>query len=130
MVLNNADLNMVTWEMRVMEGDPKYAASQDLPKFSYGNYAESIGLIGMTVDRPEDVGPAWDRALASDRPVVLDIHTDPDVATLPPHITFEEARNFLTSMMGGDPNAAGVIAKSVKAMAATLLPGGKPRGDR
>src|SRR5206468_2601608 len=47
LVLNNQDLNQVTWEMRAMEGDPKYEASQDVPNFAYADYADLVGLRGI-----------------------------------------------------------------------------------
>ena len=71
MVLNNRDLNQVTWEQRAMEGDPKFVASQILPEFPYADYAKLLGLRGIRVERPEDIGPAWDQALAADVPTVL-----------------------------------------------------------
>src|SRR5205085_2860046 len=70
MVLNNGDLNQVTWEQRAMEGDPRYIASQAVPEFPYAAYAELLGLRGIRVDRPENIGPAWDKALTSDEPCV------------------------------------------------------------
>ena len=114
MVLNNRDLNQVTWEQRVMDGDPKYIASQDIPDYPYARYAEDAGLRGLRVDHPDDVGPAWDEALASDRPVVLDVYTDPDVPPLPPHVSFKQARHFAESLVKGDPDRAAVIRQSVK----------------
>jgi pyruvate dehydrogenase (quinone) len=114
LVLNNRDLNQVTWEQRVMEGDPKYEASQDIPDFPYARYAENAGLRGIRVDRPEDIGRAWDDALAADRPTLLDVYTDPDVPPLPPHVTFKQARRFAESLVKGDSNTAGVIRQSVK----------------
>jgi pyruvate dehydrogenase (quinone) len=116
LVLNNSDLNMVTWEMRAMQGDPKYQASQDLPPFNYAKYAELIGLRGIRVERTPDVAPAWETALASDRPVVVDAITDPDVPPLPPHITLEQARAFTLSMLKGDIDRGGVIKQAVKQM--------------
>jgi pyruvate dehydrogenase (quinone) len=114
MVLNNRDLNQVTWEQRVMEGDPKYEASQDIPDFPYAAYAESAGLAGIRVDRVEDVGPAWERALANARPTVLDIYTDPDVPPLPPHVSFKQARRYAESLLKGDPDAAGIMRASIR----------------
>ena len=67
-VLHNNDLNQVTWEMRAMEGAPKFTESQRLPDVSYEGFARSLGLHGIAVDKPEQVGPAWDQALAADRP--------------------------------------------------------------
>jgi pyruvate dehydrogenase (quinone) len=122
-VLNNRDLNQVTWEMRAMNGDPKLEASQDIPDFGYARYAESLGLGGIRVDRPEAVADAWERALTADRPVVLEAITDPDVPPLPPHITVEQARNFMTAMVKGDPDWAGMIAQSWKAVMASLRRG-------
>jgi pyruvate dehydrogenase (quinone) len=84
LVLNNRDVGYVTWEQRAMAGDPRFAVSQELPNVPYAKYAELLGLKGITIERPEDVGPAWDAALASDRPVVIDAIVDADVPTLPP----------------------------------------------
>lgn len=122
-VLNNLDLNQVTWEQRVMNGDPEFVASQDIPDVRYGDYAESIGLRGFRVEQPTQVAEAWDIALSADRPVVLDVRTDPDVPPLPPHITFEQARNFAMSMIRGDVRAPGVLRQTVKEMVGSLVPG-------
>jgi pyruvate dehydrogenase (quinone) len=108
-VLNNRDLNQVTWEQRVMQGDPKFDASQDVPDFPYARYAELIGFTGIRVETPEAIGPAWDQALASDRPVVLEAITDPNVPPLPPHITPEQAKAYVSALLKGDPDALGII---------------------
>lgn len=109
LVLNNRDLNQVTWEQRAMSGDPKFAASQDLPDFPYARYAEMLGLRGIRVDNPEAVGPAWDEALQSDRPVVYEAVTDPEVPPLPPHITLAQAHALSSALLKGDPNASAII---------------------
>lgn len=114
MVNENLDLNQVTWELRVMTGVPKYETSQDVPPFAYADYAEGLGLRGIFVDRPDQIGPAWDAAFAADRPVVLQVRTDPNVPPLPPHITLEQARHLAASMAGGDPGRWQVIKESVK----------------
>ncbi len=122
LVLNNRDLNQVTWEQRVMMGDPKFKGSQDLPDFPYARYAELCGLEGIRVERPEDVGPAWDRAFAARRPVVIEAITDPDVPPLPPHITIEQAKAFAVSLAHGDSDAGGVIVQSIKQTIGAILP--------
>jgi pyruvate dehydrogenase (quinone) len=122
MVLANRDLNQVTWEQRVMAGDPKYECSQNVPKFEFAEYADMLGLTGIHVDKPEDIGPAWDRALSSRRPVIYEAVTDPEVPTLPPHITFEEARKFTESMIAGDPHLGHVIKQTFKEVVETVLP--------
>ncbi len=121
LVVHNNDLNQVTWEQRVMEGDPKYEASQDVPEFPYAEYARSLGLGGLRVDRPEDVGAAWDRALSSDRPFVLEALTDPNVPPLPPHISFQQARAFMSSIAEGDVDRVAVVKESIKEMAQDIV---------
>ena len=123
LVLNNGDLNQVTWEMRAMEGNPKFRGSQDVPDFPYARYAEMLGLKGIRVDTPDEVGPAWDRALAADRPCVLEAVTDPDVPTLPPHITLEQAKNYASAILKGDPDALGIIWQPLKEAVTGHMPG-------
>jgi pyruvate dehydrogenase (quinone) len=122
-VLNNQDLNLVTWEQRVLAGDPKFEVAQQVPAFSYARYADQLGLMGIEVARPEKIGAAWDAALAAERPVVIDAHTDPNVPPLPPHITFEQARAYLSSIIKGDPDAMAIVRQSAKELASAWLPG-------
>ena len=117
LVLNNQDLNQVTWEQRVMEGDPKFEASQNIPDFAYDEYAESLGLKGLRMEETEDIGRVWDEALAADRPVVINAYTDPNVPPLPPHISFQQARKYAVSLLKGDPDAEGEIKQSMKGVA-------------
>ncbi len=126
LVLNNQDLNMVTWEQRVMSGDTKFEASQNLPDFPYAKFAESCGLTGIRVDRPEDVGAAWEAALSADRPVILEAMVDPNTFILPPHITLEQMKNMAKTLLKGDPEEMGVIKQTVKAMVDRMLPHSAP----
>jgi len=109
-VFNNQDLNQVTWEQRVMEGNPRFEATQQLPDVRYAEFAQSLGLGGIFVDNPDALSTAWQQALQSDRPVVLEVKTDPEVAPLPPHITFKQAKAFMASMAKGDRGAVQVIS--------------------
>ncbi len=122
MVLDNGDLNQVTWEQRIMSGDPKFEGSQSLPYFPYSKYAELLGLKGIYVDKPEDVGAAWDAALSADRPVVIDMKSDPNVPTLPPHISFEQAKKFTGTLLKGDPDEGGIIKQTFKDVIENILP--------
>ncbi len=123
MVLNNRDLNQVTWEQRAMEGNPKFEGSQDLPDFPYARYAEMLGLKGIRVDSPDRVGPAWDEALNSDRPVVYEAVTDPEVPPLPPHITIEQAKALTSALLSGDPDAGRIVKQSFSQKVQEFLPG-------
>jgi len=121
-VFDNGDLNQVTWEQRVMNGDPKFDASQQIPDVPYHQFAELIGLKGIYVDRPEALGPAWDEALAADRPVVLNVRTDPEVPPLPPHITFDEAVKLSKTVAKGDPDEGNMILGAARQLVGALLP--------
>jgi pyruvate dehydrogenase (quinone) len=122
LVLNNRDLNMVTWEQRALAGDPKFECSQDIPDFPYARYAEMLGLTGIRVERPEDVAPAWEQALAASSPVVIEALTDPDVPILPPHISLKQAKAFAASLWKGDPERMGVVRQTIKSAVDVLRP--------
>jgi pyruvate dehydrogenase (quinone) len=122
MVLNNEDLNQVTWEERVQLGDGKTPLTQTIPNFPYHEYAELLGLKGIYCDSPEGIGAAWDQALASDCPVIMNMKADPNVPPLPPHITLKDAKHFMT-MMPDEPELASVIKNSANQMFAGLLAG-------
>ena len=122
-VFNNEDLNQVTWEQRVMEGDPKFNASQRIPNVPYHKFAELIGLKGIFVDNPDRVGAAWEAALAADRPTVVEFKTDPEVPPLPPHITLKQAKAFASTLWEGDPEERGVIMGTARQVLASVLPG-------
>jgi pyruvate dehydrogenase (quinone) len=113
LVLHNNDLNQVTWEMRAMAGDTRYVASQELPDFAYASFAELVGLRGIRVERPEDLGDAWGRALSSTVPVVLEAIVDPDVPPLPPHITLQQMQSFGMSLLKGDDGEGGLVRQTI-----------------
>ncbi|HEY1503402.1 MAG TPA: thiamine pyrophosphate-requiring protein [Stellaceae bacterium] len=122
-VFNNEDLNQVTWEQRVMEGNPKFEASQDIPNVPYHKFAELIGLKGIYVDGSDQIAHAWDEALAADRPVIIEFKTDPEVPPLPPHITLKQAKAFASTLAKGDPAESGMILNTARQVLATVLPG-------
>lgn len=113
LVLNNQDLNQVTWEQRIMEGNPKFEATQNIPDVPYHRFAELIGLKGIFVDDPDSIGPAWDMALASGVPTVIEVRTDPEVPPMPPHFTFKQMRNFVAST-ARDPERGGVLLNTAR----------------
>lgn len=121
LVLNNRDLNMVTWELRAQSGEPKFEGSQEIPDFPYAAYAESLGLLGLRVDRPADVGKTWDMALSADRPVLVEAVTDPEFPMMPPHITLKEAKAYARSVLKGDPDAKHMIGETIKSAVAGVF---------
>ncbi|HEY3017283.1 MAG TPA: thiamine pyrophosphate-requiring protein [Gaiellaceae bacterium] len=123
LVLNNQDLNQVTWEQRALQGDPMNPMTQRIPDVRYADFAELIGLAGVRVEQPEDIGDAWRQAFAADRPFVIDAVCDPNVPPLPPHIRADQARALVAALRKGDPEARGVISQSFKAKILEFLPG-------
>ena len=121
-VLHNDDLNQVTWEMRAMEGAPKFAESQTLPSIDYAGFAASLGLQAIAVDKPGDIGPAWDRALAADRPTLLDVRCDPNVPPIPPHATLDQVKDAGRAILKGDQDRWGIVKEGVKTKVQEFLP--------
>jgi pyruvate dehydrogenase (quinone) len=113
LVLNNGDLNQVTWEQRVLAGDAKLETSQNLPAFDFAAYARQLGLQGIRVEEPGEIGPAWDRALGHEGPSLIDVVTDPEVPPLPPHIRMD-AQGFVRALFHGDPESGHMIRQSLR----------------
>lgn len=122
-VLHNNDLNQVTWELRAMGGAPKFEQSQVLPDVSYAEFANAVGLLGITVTSPDELGPAWEAALAADRPALLDVHCDPEVPPIPPHAEFAEVKSMMQAMLKGDPGGLHLVAQGIKTKIQEALPG-------
>jgi pyruvate dehydrogenase (quinone) len=112
-VFNNQDLNQVTWEQRVLAGDPKFMGTQWLPDFPYARYAELVGFTGIYCDDGDQIAGAWEQALSADRPVVLEVKVDPEIPPLPPHISKMQAEEMAKAMVKGDPERIGVMQKSL-----------------
>jgi pyruvate dehydrogenase (quinone) len=123
LVLNNEDLNQVTWEQRVMEGDPAFEASQDIPYVDYAAYAELIGLRGIKLTASDEIEDAWREALSADRPVIISALSDPNEPPLPPHITFEQAEAFASSVLADPSNGLPGAVESVREKVHEFLPG-------
>ena len=113
-VFHNNDLNQVTWELRAMGGAPKFEPSQSLPDVSYAEVANAMGIPGIAIDRDDDIGPTWDRALAADGPTVLDIRCDPEIPPMPPHATYEQIKELTTAILKGDPEALHLMYQGAK----------------
>jgi pyruvate dehydrogenase (quinone) len=123
LVLKNKDLNMVSWEQRVMAGDTRFEDSQSVPDFDYAGYARLLGLEGFKAEKPEEVPAALDAAMAARKPVILDIAADPTVPPLPPHITVKEAGAFMSAILKGDSQSWRMIRQTYKDVIDAYLPG-------
>src|SRR5690606_23165856 len=114
---------MVTWEQRILSGEPKYEASQNIPDVSYAEFAKLIGLEGIRVENDEDITPALAKLIDADRPAVLDVVTDPNVPVIPSHINREQLSNFFKAIMKGDSDQLPMIRQTVR----ELMKGGLVR---
>jgi pyruvate dehydrogenase (quinone) len=121
-VLNNGDLNQVTWEMRALNGAPQFLPSQRLPEFDYAEFARSAGFRGIRVADPGSVADAWAEALSSDRPCLIDFVTDPAVPPIPPQADWSQVESMAEAMLKGDPDAWSVVTEGVKSKAQEFLP--------
>ena len=113
-VLNNRDLNIVTWELRALGGTPKIEETQNIPDFDYAQFAERLELGGVRISAADKVIPAWEAALAADRPFVIDAVVDPTILAMPPHVTLEQTKNYLAAILKGDREATYAMWRSFK----------------
>jgi pyruvate dehydrogenase (quinone) len=120
-VLNNEDLNQVTWEQRAMEGDPKVEMTQRVPDVPYHRFAEMIGLKGLFVDDPARLGSAWEEALSAGVPCVLEVKTDPEVPPLPPHISLSQAKAFMSAAVKGGTDELGMVKGGIKQLLSSVF---------
>jgi pyruvate dehydrogenase (quinone) len=123
LILNNEDLNQVTWEQRVMEGDPRFDASQRIPYMPFHEYARLIGLGSVKVDHAAQIEDAMLQAFAADRPFVIDAMTDPEEPPLPPHITFKQAENFAKSFLADPSDGFPGVINAMREKVDEFLPG-------
>ena len=128
-VFHNNDLNQVTWEMRAMEGSPKFVESQSVPDIGYAEFARAIGLHGIDIGKDEHVGEAWADALGADRPTVLDFRTDPNYPPIPPHVNFDQVKDMSKALLAGDENTWDIIRTGIKTKAQELIPGLGAKGQ-
>ena len=123
LVLNNDDLNQVTWEQRVMEGDAKFDASQRIPHMPFAEFARLIGLGAARVERAEQIEDAVREAFAADRPFVIDAMTDPEEPPLPPHITFTQAQDYAKSFLGAPSDGLAGMVNAMREKVDEFVPG-------
>ena len=92
LVLNNRDLNQVTWEQRIMMGDIRFSPARSCPISPMRLSPNRSACAGFAWNIRTNCG-AWDQRLSSDRPVVFEALSDPDVPTDPAahHVRASEA---------------------------------------
>lgn len=113
-VLNNRELNMVTWEQRMLSGEPKFEDSQDIPDINYAAFAQLVGLNGVRIEKPGEIDAALNELLNAEVPSVLDVVVDPNVPIIPSHIDLKTWKRFSQALLKGDPEQSGMIRQIIK----------------
>jgi pyruvate dehydrogenase (quinone) len=88
---NNASLGMVKLEMLV-EGLPDYET--DHQPVDYAAIARAAGIHGVRVELPGDLRDQLAETLAKPGPALIDIATDPNALSIPPHVTPAQVKGF------------------------------------
>lgn len=76
----------------------------------------------IEVSQPEDLLPAWERALSADRPVLLDVRCAPEVPPIPPYATWEQMKSTAEAVLRGDPDAWHLVVQGAKTKAQEFVP--------
>lgn len=90
-VFNNSSLNFVELEMKAA-GFVTYGTGLENPDFA--KVAEAVGIRGIRVDKPRQLGKALQEAFAGDGPALVDVATVRQELTIPPAITAEQLKGF------------------------------------
>jgi pyruvate dehydrogenase (quinone)/pyruvate oxidase len=100
-IIKNNTLGQIRWEQIVFLGNPEYGCELYNPNFA--KFAEACGGLGFTVERPEEIRPALERALASGKPALVEVIVDPNEPPMPPKVTAKQALHFAEALAKGQP---------------------------
>ncbi len=95
-VFNNSALGFVELEMKAV-GLLDFGT--DLVNPNFAKLAESANIPGIRVEKPEDIRPALERALAHDGPALVEVIVNRQELSMPPTITLEQATGFSLYMI-------------------------------
>jgi pyruvate dehydrogenase (quinone) len=101
-VIKNNVLGQIKWEQIVFLGNPEYGVDLHNPNFA--KFAELCGGAGWTVERPEEIRPALEAALASGKPALVEVLVDPFEPPMPPKVEFGQALRFAGALAKGQPS--------------------------
>jgi pyruvate dehydrogenase (quinone)/pyruvate oxidase len=109
-IIKNNTLGQIKWEQIVFLGNPEYGCDLHNPDFA--KFAEACGGVGITVERPEEIRPALERALSSGRPTVIEVLVDPFEPPMPARLSAEQSLHFAEALAKGQPEG-GKIALTI-----------------
>ena len=79
----------------------------DLHNPDFKQIAEGAGLIGLTAETPDQVAPMIAQALKHDGPALVEVLVSRQELSMPPTITYEEAKGFSLFMLQAVLNGRG-----------------------
>ena len=88
---NNGSLGMIRLEMMVA-GYPSFETDHGVSDLAA--IARACGVPAEVVDDPAQLRGTLEKALAADGPFLVDVRTDPNALSIPPHITAAQVRGF------------------------------------
>ncbi len=100
-IIKNNVLGQIKWEQIVFLGNPEYGVQ--LHDINFAKFAEACGGLGFTVEKPEDIRPILEQAIASGKPSVVEIYVDPNEPPMPAKISLEQASGFAKALIKGQP---------------------------
>ena len=100
-IIKNNTLGQIRWEQIVFLGNPEYGCELYNPDFA--KYAEACGGVGFTVERPEEIRPALERAIESGRPAIVEVIVDHNEPPMPSKVTVKQAIRFAEALAKGQP---------------------------
>lgn len=103
-VFRNDSLAFVELEMKA-GGFLDFATR--LHNTSFAKIAEGAGCLGLTAETTDQVAPAISRALKHDGPALVEIPVPRQELSMPPTITYEEAKGFSLFMLKAVLNGRG-----------------------
>ena len=93
---NNGSLGMIRLEMMVA-GYPSFETDHGVADLA--GIARAAGLHSVAVEDPAEVRGALRAAFDHRGPSLVDVRTDPNALSIPPHITAEQIRGFALAGM-------------------------------
>ncbi|HEX5539670.1 MAG TPA: thiamine pyrophosphate-dependent enzyme [Methylophilaceae bacterium] len=107
-IIKNNVLGQIKWEQIVFLGNPEYGVELHNPNFA--QYAEACGGVGFTVDRPEDIRPALEQAMACGKPAIVEVNVDPNEPPMPAKVTLKQTAHFAEALLRGQPDTAKIAS--------------------
>jgi pyruvate dehydrogenase (quinone) len=103
-ILKNDAFAHIQWEQMVFLGNPEYEC--ELQPIDFAAFASACGGLGFHCEKPEEVGPALDAALRSNRTCLVEVVVDPLEPPMPPRVSFDQTVHMGQALLRGTEHGA------------------------